>query len=116
MFSTRLKIALDRKNMRPAILAYRLGVNRSTVSNYLNGKYVAKIDMIRKMAQILEVSADWLSGLDVPMIDENAPAPAEFILNEGEKALVDLFRLLGPYQQAMVLNMIEAAVNSTPRG
>ena len=116
MFATRLKIALERKNMKPAVLAYRLGVERSTISNYLNGKYVAKIDTIRKIAQILEVSPDWLSGLDVPMIDGDLPASREYVLNEGEKALVDLFRLLGPYQQTIVLKMIEAAVNSTPQG
>lgn len=70
MFSTRLRIALDCKGMKPAILAYRLGVDRSTISNYLNGKYKAKIEMVRKIAKILGVSADWLSGMDVPM-DEN---------------------------------------------
>ena len=43
VFATRLKIALENKNMKPSTLAYRIGVDRSTISNYLNGRYKAKI-------------------------------------------------------------------------
>ncbi len=68
VFSTRLKIALQNKNMKPSTLAYRIGVDRSTISNYLNDRYKAKSEMIEKMAQVLSVSSAWLDGFDVPMI------------------------------------------------
>ena len=64
VFATRLKIALANKNMKPSVLAYRLGVDRSTISNYLNGRYKAKSDMVKKISDILDVSQDWLNGFD----------------------------------------------------
>lgn len=72
-FSTRLKIALENKGMRPAMLACLANVDRSTISNYLNDRYVAKFEMVRKLATVLNVSPEWLSGEDVPMaiIDKN---------------------------------------------
>ena len=65
-FSHRLKIALANKEMRPAILAYRIGVDRSTISNYLNGKYIPKTEMILKICEVLECDAEWLSGYKSP--------------------------------------------------
>lgn len=70
-FSERLKIALNNKNMKQSILAYRLGVDRSYISNYLSGKYSARPETIAKMAKILDVSEAWLSGFDVPMTESN---------------------------------------------
>lgn len=66
-FSKRLRIALTNKNMKQTILAYRLGVDRSYISNYLSGKYEAKTETISKIANILGVSDAWLAGYDVPM-------------------------------------------------
>lgn len=112
MFATRLKIALDKREMKPAVLAYRLGVDRSTISNYLKGKYTAKIDVIRKIAKILDVSPDWLSGLDVP-VEENTTPTDDLVLNDGEKALVKLFRSASPYQQEIILQLL--ATKITPK-
>ena len=112
MFATRLKIALEKRDMKPAVLAYRLGVDRSTISNYLKGKYTAKIDVIRRIAAILNVSPDWLSGLDVP-IEENTTPTAELTLSDGEHALVNLFRSASPYQQEIILQLLAAKI--TPK-
>ena len=71
MFAERLKIALKRKNMKQSVLAYRVGVDRSYISNYLSGRYKPNADIHNKIASVLGVSAAWLSGFDVPMIDEN---------------------------------------------
>ena len=69
-FSERLKIAILNKNIKQTVLAYRLGVDRSYISNYLSGKYSARPETIAKMAKILDVSEAWLSGFDVPMHDK----------------------------------------------
>ena len=68
-FGERLELALKNKNMKNSVLAYRLGVDRSYITNYIKGKYSARPEMIDKIAQILNVSAAWLSGFDVPMQD-----------------------------------------------
>ena len=68
-FSERLRTALNNKNMKQSVLAYKLGINRSYISNYLAGKYSARPETIAKMAKILDVSEAWLNGFDVPMHD-----------------------------------------------
>ena len=109
LFARRLKIALQRKDMKPSVLAYRLGVDRSTISNYLNSRYKAKSEMMMKIALVLDVSPDWLNGFDVPMEKETSP---EDSLNEGEKMLLDLFRRVPEDQQQLVLQMIRVALNN----
>lgn len=109
-FSIRLKIALEKANMKPSVLAYRLGVERSTISNYLNDKYKAKSEMLSKMAQILSVSAAWLDGFDVPMDYEYSPEEPK--LSEGEEMLLNLFRRVPEEQQQLVLQMIRVALGS----
>lgn len=105
-FSIRLKIALEEANMKPSVLAYRIGVDRSTISNYLNDRYKAKSAMITKMAQVLGVSPIWLDGFDVPMLPEAQKISPELPeLSEGEKAIVDLFRLIPKDQQKHFLEM-----------
>ena len=76
----RLKIALKNKNMKQSVLAYRTGIDRSYITNYISGKYEPKSATLNKMAEILGVSSAWLDGYDVPMhadqsavYDENSP-------------------------------------------
>ena len=66
-FAERLKIALQNKGMKQTVLAYRIGVDRSYISNYLSGKYKPSAETHNKIARVLEVSEMWLSGYDVPM-------------------------------------------------
>lgn len=61
-FSIRLKIALSNKEMRPSVLAYRCNVDQATISNYLKGKYRPKYQMAKKIAEVLDVSVEWLLG------------------------------------------------------
>ena len=42
------------------------GINRSTISRYLSGKYEPKADAIHKLAISLNCSETWLWGYDVP--------------------------------------------------
>lgn len=68
-FAERLKIALQNKNMKQSVLAYRIGVDRSYISNWLSGKYEAKTETQNQIANILGVSSAWLAGYDVPMCE-----------------------------------------------
>ena len=70
MFAQRLKEALKNRGMRPSTLAYRLELDRSTISNYMNGKYRPKREMHERIAEILNVNPDWLAGDDVPMLPQ----------------------------------------------
>jgi transcriptional regulator with XRE-family HTH domain len=111
VFATRLKKALENKNMKPSTLAYRIGVDRSTISNYLNGRYKAKSEMIEKMAQVLSVSSAWLDGFDVPMEREKKPIENDE-LSKGLEMLIELFNQIPEESQPMVIEMIRAALKA----
>lgn len=66
-FSLRLKQALDNSVMKASDLCRLCDISKSTMSQYLSGKYTAKHDRIIVMARVLGCSPDWLAGNDVPM-------------------------------------------------
>ena len=43
----RLKIALKNRNMRQSVLAYRIGVDRSYITNYISGKSFRKTSFVK---------------------------------------------------------------------
>ena len=72
VFGERLKVALKNKNMKQSVLAYRLNVDRSYITNWINGKYKPTEATQHKIAEVLNVSLSWLLGIDTPA---NAPKP-----------------------------------------
>jgi transcriptional regulator with XRE-family HTH domain len=62
----RLKEALALRNMNMSELARKTGMDKSLISRYLHNKVTPKIDAINRMAEVLNVSAVWLSGYDIP--------------------------------------------------
>ena len=75
----RLIFALDRINMKAQELADRTGLNKASISQYVNGTHSPSNLSAGKMAKVLGVSPVWLMGFDVPMFDERITpvAPTE---------------------------------------
>lgn len=128
-FSERLKIALSDINMKQSVLAYRVGIDRSYISNYLSGKYNPKEETLIKMADVLGVEAAWLAGFDVPKTSESHPRrlgiegrdrtqigekkPIENDeLSKGLEMLIELFKQIPAESQPMVIEMIRAALKA----
>ena len=63
----RLREALSNKNMRPQDLANASGVNKASISQYLNGSHAPSNISSGKMAKVLDVPAPWLMGFDIPI-------------------------------------------------
>jgi len=66
-FAYRLTQALGDAGLKAADLCRECSISKSTMSQYLSGKYEAKHDRIVQMANVLGCRADWLAGHDVPM-------------------------------------------------
>lgn len=66
-FNERLISAMDRLGIKQIELANRTGIAPGTLSNYMQGKYKAKGENLRKIADALNVNPAWLDGLDAPM-------------------------------------------------
>ena len=69
--ANRLKEAMrDKGNMSQAELARETGIDRSSISLYLSGKYSPKGDKLYILANALNVSVAWLAGFDAPKKDK----------------------------------------------
>lgn len=61
-FSDNLKQLRKSKNLKQAELAAYFGVGRTTVTSWENGATIPNIDILDKLATLLDVSADELLG------------------------------------------------------
>ena len=107
--SVRIKKALKIKGMKQAELCKLADIPKSSLSQYLSGDFEPKQDRLYKMALALNVSEAWLMGFDVPM-ERQKSSHEEPTLTEGEKKLLQLFRLVPEDSQELVLQMIEVAL------
>jgi transcriptional regulator with XRE-family HTH domain len=84
-----------------------LGISYFTVSDWVNGKKYPRMDKVEMLANYFGIQKS-----DLIEDQQEKDTPDEIKLTEGEKMLLDLFRLIPEQNQAMVLEMIRAAVNT----
>ena len=84
--SRRLKEALNDNNMKPQELADASGVNKSSISQYINGSHAPSNTSSGRMASVLHVSPLWLMGFDAPKY-EVVPAATISSLTEEEMSI-----------------------------
>ena len=65
--ASRIKFAMEQKNMKQSDLVKLTGIGKSSISTYLSGSYEPKQKNIYKLAKALNVNESWLMGNDVPM-------------------------------------------------
>ena len=107
---SRIARGLAIRGMKQSELCKLAQVPKSSLSLYLSGAYEPKQDRIYSIAKALNVSEAWLMGYDVPM--EKESSSGEVQLTEGERQMLDLFKLVPEEQQHLVLEMIRAALKS----
>ena len=88
-FAIRLKLYMEKANMKQAELAEKTKINKSSISEYLSGNYEPKQRNIYKMALALGIKPSQLMG-----IDSEEPAPAPLSLTQQEETLVKKYRQL----------------------
>jgi len=62
IFAERLKEALKIRDIKQSKLADLTKIQKSAITQYLQGKYVAKQDKLYEIAKALDVSESWLMG------------------------------------------------------
>lgn len=100
----RLRLALRNANMKQIDLCRITGIDKTTISSYVSGRYGAKKDRINVIADALDVNPAWLMGYDVPM-EREKDTPEKIQLSEGEEMLLELFRLIPEDKQKAFLEM-----------
>lgn len=81
----------------------KANLNKSALSNYINGERTPRQDAIAKMADTYGVSPAWLMGYDVPMriIDTDS-----FHISPLEKEIITTYRRSDEITQTMVLRSL----------
>ncbi|MDT3416133.1 transcriptional regulator with XRE-family HTH domain [Brevibacillus aydinogluensis] len=69
----RLKKAREQKGLKQNRVARTLGIHNSTLAKYESGDREVDIDTLKKLAEMYEVSVDWLSG----HTDDPTPPPTK---------------------------------------
>lgn len=105
--SDRIRSEMQRSSLTLIEIEQRTGIKKSSMQRYVSGE-TGKIPMaaIEKLANLFGVSGTYLMGWD-----EKEP-PTEPKLSEGEQLLVSLFRQVPADKQALVLQMIRAALET----
>ena len=62
-FSYRLIVLMEDFNLTQVDLAQKVGISNVTISRYLSGDRVPRLDVIARMASVFGVSIDYLLGL-----------------------------------------------------
>lgn len=102
MFSDVLKQLRKRHNMTQGDLSTTLGITRSAISMYEMGTRMPDYDMMKRIAELFNVSMDYLYEKEVP---------AEPELTESESALLVLFRQIPPERQQIYLQLLRGDSN-----
>lgn len=63
----RLKVAMNNIGKKQADLVRETGIDKGSMSHYVNGRYEPKQDVVFDLAKALNVSEMWLWGYDCPM-------------------------------------------------
>ena len=76
VFAPRLRQAMADAHLTQAELSRRSGIDKASISLYLNGRYQPKAEKLRALADALDVSSQWLAGLaEAPAADAPLPLP-----------------------------------------
>jgi len=106
--SERIKSLIDQSGLSYQELEKTTGIKKSSLQRYASGVTTKiPLDVIEKLATAFHVSQAYLMGWE-----EKKSSPDELQLTEGERTLLELFRLIPEDRQQMVLQMIRAALSS----
>lgn len=104
--SERIKEAMQKKNIKQADLARMTGIDKSSISLYISGKYSPKGDKLYKLSLALGVSAAWLSGFNAPMTDNEKSSPGAEEKTPRERKYDEIISLLQALPEEKVTEAI----------
>ena len=106
--SERIKALIDNSGMSYQELEKATGIKKSSLQRYASGVTTKiPLDVIEKLSVTFHVSQEYLMGWD-----EKKNSSDERELTEGERQMLDLFKPVPEDQQALVMDMIRAALKT----
>ena len=99
-YRERLKDWITDHDLKQKALAKELDITDSVMSNCLTGSQQMPIEMLVKLAEIFDVSVDYLAG-----VTDDPAVPLR--LNKAERQLIEMFRTLNRDQQEAIHNQVQ---------
>lgn len=109
VFANNLKKQMELKDVSRKDLSETLGISYFTITAWVNGTKYPRMDKVEMLANYFGIQK---SDLIEDKTAEEKEIPGEIVLTEEEKMLLNLFRQVPEQNQAMVLEMIRAAVKT----
>lgn len=106
VFASNLKRYMEVKGKSRNDISDALGISYFTVSDWVNGKKYPRMDKVEMLANYFGIQKSDL----IEQKEEKSPVEPQ--LSEGEKMLLELFRLVPKDQQQMVIEMIRVALKT----
>jgi len=103
-FSARLRAARDLRGLSQSELADRAGLKPSAVSHFETGKRAPSFDNLKKLADALEVSTDYLLGRtdDPKPTDRTAAGPTyDKLFRDAEKMSEENLQILSGFAEML---------------
>ena len=88
-------------------IAEDIGVPTSTFNEWVKGKKYPRIDKIELLANYFKIKKS-------DLIEDKTNSPDAIKITEGEKALLELFRMLPDEAQKMYLEVLRNSLKSQP--
>jgi transcriptional regulator with XRE-family HTH domain len=114
IFALNLKRYMKSQGKSRNDISEALGISYFTVSDWVNGKKYPRMDKVEMLANYFGIQKSDLiedkTKLNLQLFTENSPEEPR--LTEGEKMLLDIFRLVPEENKQMVVEMIRAALKT----
>ena len=81
-FSYRLTVLLDENNMTQTQLAKKIGTSNVTICRYLTCERLPRLDVVTKIADVFNISLDYLLGLSDDKTVQNLTEKAQEVVSE----------------------------------
>ena len=105
--SERIKQGLALHNLKQSDLCAMTEIDKSTMSQYVSGKYEPSQLRLELIARALNVNEAWLMGYDVPMEREKPILEQEDGLSENKRKLIELIKTLKEEDVSLLLQLAE---------
>lgn len=107
----RLKEMMIALELKPADICRRSGLQKSALSNYINGTREPRQDQISLICDPFGINPAWLMGYDVPMYIAEAPTSTPAAPSGYEAQLLESFRQLNSEGQQKAIAYVSDLVD-----
>ena len=101
----RFQYIMELRNIKSSELAERSGINKSSISQYVNGHNVPKQDRAEKLGKILNVDPLWLRGYSVEM-NSNIKESNEFLALEFDQIAMHIDKEVNSFVEWLLDDVI----------